>query len=186
MMYDDKFAQKFFDIYNKLPKNRQFWNYGSAKISGLIPQIDELSKYYLETYHAEDIKNLNELLNKQNEFYKTAYGIENYNKNNYGESKMKDLYYRLGNAMLKQMRDYSKNEENKNYDTLKSSNNSMTEHEFRNANSGVDNTQYALKNFTNLTRMFLKNEVIKFHDEISYELMQNEIEMNKREEQIDK
>lgn len=186
MMYDDKFAQKFFDIYNKLPKNRQFWNYGSAKISGLIPQIDELSKYYLETYHAEDIKNLNELLNKQNEFYKTAYGIGNHNKNNYGESKKKDLYYRLGNALLKQMRDYSKNEENKNYDTLKNSNNSMTEHEFRKANSGVDNTQYALKNFTNLTRIFLKSEVIKFHDEISYELMQNEIEMNKREEQIDK
>ena len=62
----------------------------------------------------------------------------------------------------------------------------MTEHEFRKANSGVDNTQYALKNFTNLTRIFLKSEVIKFHDEISYELMQNEIEMNKREEQIDK
>lgn len=57
----------------------------------------------MEKYHSDEFKELRERINTQEEVYKQAYGDS---KKDYGKNKMKDLYTRLGNAILKEIKKY--------------------------------------------------------------------------------
>lgn len=69
----------------------------------LQADIDNISTNYLEKYHSDEFKELRERINTQEEVYKQAYGDS---KKDYGKNKMKDLYIRLGNAILKEIKKY--------------------------------------------------------------------------------
>lgn len=70
------------------------------------PAIDQLSNLYLEKYHSEDLQQLRKLLNVQQEKYRQAYGDGKTAKNNYAQNKEQDLYTRLGNKILAELRNY--------------------------------------------------------------------------------
>lgn len=113
--------------------------------------------------------------------YKTAYGVGK-TQRSYKENKEKDLYYRVGNAIYKQMRDYAKEEEKQKYEELKNNDISMNEKQFRSSSSlNYRRTQNTFKNLTNLTNMFVSNELKKYKDELDYQLMQMEAKMKENE-----
>lgn len=106
---DFEFSNKMETLYTCLPKdNLRVWNYNSKEIKHLKPFIDSISKDYLNCYHKEDIEKLQEKLKEQEQKYTTAYGDTKRHQNNYAENKMQDLYTRLGNAILKELRDFEK------------------------------------------------------------------------------
>lgn len=104
---DDKLKDLFFDVYDSLPANKQYWNYNSKHLNSSVRnKIDTLSKYYIEQYNASEFKELEQLLEVQEEKYTRAYGSGSVN--NYHDNKIKDLYVRLGNAMILEFKEYDK------------------------------------------------------------------------------
>lgn len=105
-LYKDKeFIKEFMRIHDRLPKNKKLWNYGMNSLNYIRPDLDGLISIYLEKYHSSELKELKELLKKYEEIYERSYGKS---KNNYAQNKIDDLYKRLGNVILKEMKSYDK------------------------------------------------------------------------------
>lgn len=105
---DKKFRRDFLDLYESLPDvNRTMWNYNSNVMSSLHPRIDALTTAYINTYHSEDFAELKENLTLQQQAYQKAYG-NSQKGNNFAENKIQDLYTRMGNAILKELKDYDR------------------------------------------------------------------------------
>lgn len=99
---DKEIVQKVVALYSEMPNcNKSLWNYNSNIMKPLQSRIDEISNLYLEKYHADDFNKLKGMIQKQSELYKKAYGD---GKNDFQETKMRDLYTRLGNSILKTVR----------------------------------------------------------------------------------
>ena len=107
LIFDDKFKKKVDLIYKVLPANRKSWAYNAEDMEHLKPLIDAISKSYLEHYHKEDIKELQRQLQKREAVYREAYG-ENHRNGSFAENKIQDLYTRLGNAILSDLKKYDK------------------------------------------------------------------------------
>lgn len=104
LVQDEELVKLFEDLYQKMPDcNRNLWNYNNPIMARLRADIDNISTNYLEKYHSDEFKELRERINTQEEVYKQAYGDS---KKDYGKNKMKDLYTRLGNAILKEIKKY--------------------------------------------------------------------------------
>ena len=89
-------------LYETLPDcNRSLWNYNNSIMKPYQQKIDDISHSYIENYHSEDFKQLLSMLDKQSNLYRTAYGNSN---SDFKETKLKDLYSRMGNSILKSIR----------------------------------------------------------------------------------
>ncbi len=103
---DKDLAHAFLDLYYKMPDTaRNLWNYNNPVMVPLQPEIDQLANMYLEKYHKEEFAELKIMLQEQDEKYQQAYGNSN---RSYAEGKMQDLYTRLGNAILAEIREYDR------------------------------------------------------------------------------
>lgn len=117
---DDKvLKEKTLELLKKLPNNKRYWQYGYNKINNVKPLIDAISKYYIETYHKEDYKELMKRLTIEELELKRIYGEGQEGKEkgrykDYKKNKEKELYKRVGNSILKELRDYVKEEQEKN------------------------------------------------------------------------
>lgn len=104
---DQDLCRQFLDLYKKMPDvNRNLWNYNNPIMHSLKKEIDQLSSSYLEKYHKDDWMQFQKMIAEQAEKYKEAYGGES----DYAEGKTQDLYTRMGNAILKEIREYDKEE----------------------------------------------------------------------------
>lgn len=105
---DRELAHRFLDLYRHMPDcNRNLWNYNNPVMHPLKQEIDSISEDYMNRYHGEEYRELKERLQIQGQKYHTAYGDTG---RSYEETKMKDLYTRMGNAILKEIRQYDKEE----------------------------------------------------------------------------
>ena len=107
---DPELAKQFCNIYYQLPNDRRTWKYNMNAMQGIRPELDKLSKLYIQKYHAEDMKVLTTLLIRQQQLYYQAYGNSKdpNQQNQYAQNKMNDMYGRLGNCILKEMLLYDK------------------------------------------------------------------------------
>ena len=104
---DKDFAKNFLKLYEKMPDcDRKMWVYNSNQMFHLRPEIDRLTMQYIEKYHGKEFKELQTMLRVQDLKYQEAYG--GIQKGKFEETKMKDLYTRMGNQILKEMRAYDK------------------------------------------------------------------------------
>lgn len=107
--YDKDLRQAFLKVYNNLPANKQHWNYNSTSLGSLNRKnLDELSRLYIQKFHQKDYEAFKENVKKQQEKYKEAYGDGDKIVNQYAENKEKELYERLGNSILKEMKEYDR------------------------------------------------------------------------------
>lgn len=107
--YDKDLRQAFLKVYNNLPANKQYWNYNSTNLGNLNRKnLDELSRLYIQKFYAQDYEEFKQNVKKQQEKYKEAYGDGEKVVNQYAENKEKELYERLGNSILKEMKEYDK------------------------------------------------------------------------------
>lgn len=103
---NEKLLKSFLELYNKLekiPKGK--WNYNDKAMTFLRGDIDKLSHAYMELYHKEDFAELKEKLITQDERYRKGYGKTD---SSFVQGKVNDLYTRLGNAILKELKEYDK------------------------------------------------------------------------------
>lgn len=131
VVYNPIFEQAILDLYKKLPNQRNRWLYGYSKGQHFQEPLDRLIRLYLATYHQEECHKLNQWLVKMDHEYATAYrkapgrperikknGSIYYNADmgkaytkplsGYRENKLHDLYSRLGNTILRELRTFDK------------------------------------------------------------------------------
>lgn len=107
LMEEEKFYEPFLHIYEKLPTDRRTWKYGMNAMKGLRPELDNLSKMYIENYHKDSFQELVVRIVQQQTAYARAYGTKN-ESGRYLQNKLEDLYQRLGNAILDELREFDK------------------------------------------------------------------------------
>lgn len=105
---DKDLKDKFLNIYQCLPRtgNKGLWNYNNSAMAKVRPMIDDLIRDYIQKYNKDDYKLLVDMLARQSEMYKTSYGINS--SRDFQKNKIDELYSRLGNQLLKEMREYDK------------------------------------------------------------------------------
>ncbi|WP_322552784.1 MobP2 family relaxase [Priestia megaterium] len=104
----------FVQIYNHLPEDKRQWQYSYRTLKPMKPFIDVLSQKYIEKYHRNEYQQLLKKLDKEVEELKKAYGegkVDEKRYKNYKQTKIDDLYKRMGNAFLKEMKDYDKQQQ---------------------------------------------------------------------------
>ena len=122
------FRKAFLDLYNSMPNvDRKMWNYNSNVLVDVRPQIDNLTNAYIQWYHPEDYKKLQDLIRDQKEAYQKAYGNSK-SGNWYAENKIQDLYTRMGNTILKEIKEYDRKQ--KFQEMKKNNQNSKTQQSY--------------------------------------------------------
>lgn len=106
LIKDRKLCKQFLQLYHALPENRQLWKYNMAALEHLRPQIDALSRAYIEQYHSKDYEELKKLLTEQERKQTIAYGQKS--RGGFSDNKIRDLYSRMGNTILKEALHYDR------------------------------------------------------------------------------
>lgn len=99
------------EIVQKLPSDKRQWYYNYNSMQEVRPLIDNLTKYYIETYKKDEFKELVDRLEKEDKFYKEVYGKRKVETTTYKDNKIQDLYTRMGNTILKEIKEYVKEED---------------------------------------------------------------------------
>ncbi|MCF6799929.1 relaxase MobL [Bacillus sp. ET1] len=104
----------FLMVYNHLPQDKRQWQYSYNTIKPLKPYIDTLSEKYIKKYHQKEYQQLIKNLDKEVKELKKAYGEGTRDKGryeNYKQTKIDDLYKRMGNAFLQEMKTYDRKQQ---------------------------------------------------------------------------
>lgn len=102
---DSEIKSKFLELCQNLPeipKNRM--NYGNKEMRQYRAVLDEISEKFLKVYSSEKYYELREILDRQSLLYTEAYGGDQ--GGNYKKNKLQELKEKMGNAVLKQAKDY--------------------------------------------------------------------------------
>ncbi|MBC8611885.1 hypothetical protein H8702_12375 [Massilimaliae timonensis] len=102
-----KLARRFVKLYRKLPADRRKWFYNMNAMKPFQNEIDDMTRVFVRIYYQKEFAKYQRLLVREQETFKEAYG-ENSKADDYAKNKMNDFYQRMGNAILKEMREYSK------------------------------------------------------------------------------
>ncbi|MEH7338932.1 MobP2 family relaxase [Priestia megaterium] len=118
---DSSFARRnrelkplFLMVYNHLPQDKRQWQYSYNTIKPLKPYIDTLSEKYIKKYHQKEYQQLIKNLDKEVKELKKAYEAGARDKGryeNYKQTKIDDLYKRMGNAFLQEMKAYDRKQQ---------------------------------------------------------------------------
>lgn len=96
------------NIRANLPEDISKWQYNNKEMKKLQPMIDQYTNNYMNQYHKEEFDEYKKLIKEDAEFNKSLYGEGDKEKGKYKNSeefKMKDLNAKMGNALLKQLKE---------------------------------------------------------------------------------
>lgn len=108
---DEELKKMFLNVYQKLPSDRRQWYYAYHSLDSIRPEINQLSEYYVKTYHPDDYEQLMKVLDNGSATRREAFGEGKKERElykNFKQTNIGDLYQRLGNAFLNEMRSYAK------------------------------------------------------------------------------
>lgn len=166
---DKEIKKMIKDILNELPEDRKQWNYNNNSMKNARPKIDNLTKYYIENYKKEEYKELLNELTKGEEFLKDTYGVgEKFRYKDYKKNKINDLYTRMGNNILSELR--VKDKEEKNKEKIRNNNN----------NRLIVNTFNINKKDINRIKNAVSNDVESAKNQNVYRKLEKEIEYERK------
>ena len=149
------------EIIKILPEDKRQWQYGYNSLHEVKPLLDELTSYYIKNYKKDDFEKLINSLDDEEEYLKEVYGEgEKHFYKNYKKNKIDELYYRMGNALLREIKtEVIKKNDNKSF--IK--------------NYSYTNLVLTAKDIKRLKKVFDK-DFEKIKNELAYERLQREIE----------
>lgn len=108
LFQEPAFQKDLQQLYEKLPRNvnRNLWAYNANVMAPLREELDRISTRYLNTYQGESFRKLKEAIEERGSQYREAYGDTGRDY-----QKLEDLYQRLGNAILKELKHYDRQRE---------------------------------------------------------------------------
>ncbi|MGG3102099.1 MobP2 family relaxase [Bacillus velezensis] len=105
---DKETKSLFIKVLNELPENKRYWQYSYEQISHLRPNIDEISRRYVIKYHGKEFDEVCKRLDEEVKVMREAFGdAKKTQYEGYKQNKINDLYKRLGNAVLKEMKNHA-------------------------------------------------------------------------------
>ncbi|MGN0027767.1 MAG: MobP2 family relaxase [Clostridium sp.] len=147
------------EIIKKLPEDKRQWHYNYNSLSEVRPMLDMLTRYYINNYRQKEFEELEKCLDEESEFLKNVYGEgQKFFYKNYKKNKIDELYMRMGNTLLKEIK--------KDIDTQKE------KKDFKNNSHNIILTK---KDIRRLKKIFDK-EFDQIKNEMAYERLRNEIE----------
>ena len=149
------------EIIKRLPEDKRQWQYGYNSLHEVKPLLDELTSYYIKNYKKDDFEELIKSLDDEEEYLKEVYGEgEKHFYKNYKKNKIDELYYRMGNALLREIKtEVIKKNDSKSF--IK--------------NYSSTNIILTAKDIKRLKKVFDK-DFEKIKNELAYERLQREIE----------
>lgn len=154
------------EIVQKLPSDKRQWHYNYNSMQEVRPLIDNLTKYYIETYKKDEFKELVDRLEKEDKFYKEVYGKRKVETTTYKDNKIQDLYTRMGNTILKEIKEYVKEEDLKSQKKFEN----LQERWERNKNIIIT------KQSISMMKKSLNDDINSMKNQREYEKLQNSIE----------
>lgn len=187
--YDKDLRQAFLKVYKNLPQNKQYWNYNSTNLGNQNRKnLDDLSRLYIEKFHKGDYEEFQQAVKKQQEKYREAYGNGEKTVNRYAENKEKELFERLGNTILKEMKEYDReltaqgwkgnptNLKMANYQLENTLNNKML------ANHNIQRGLDIMGSAMNHINKSFKKDFQSLKNLREYEILQQKIEIQKKQD----
>ncbi|MBE7122009.1 MobP2 family relaxase [Bacillus cereus] len=99
------------EIYAGLPSNKKDWSYGSKKMPKETRyKIDELTELLMQDNPI--FKEYKEAVEKESDFQKELYGESGREDKDYAKNQMEDMHKRMGNSLLKELKEKKPYEEN--------------------------------------------------------------------------
>lgn len=127
---DPEWEKAFVSLYQKLPNQRNRWTYGYAKGQKFLEPLDNLVQMHLEKFYPKEFAELVRKISKLDKGYRATYhgekeadrtmGFKEANGrvhvemdrveqgSGFKENKIADLYTRLGNAILQEVKNMDK------------------------------------------------------------------------------
>ncbi|MDB2106637.1 MobP2 family relaxase [Clostridium paraputrificum] len=172
---DKEMKKQFINIIKLLPEDLSQWQYAYNSIDEARPLIDNLSKYYINNYCKEDFNELDKLLDVEVDEYKKLYGEgrEGKEKGKYKDYKTNELdylYKRMGNAFLKEMKEYAK--EQRKYSRL------IERGDMKKNNVSSNRINITRKQINDVKRRMI-NELQHMKNKKTYRELEREIEAEK-------
>src|SRR5699024_3083974 len=163
-----KIVNKFNKIYNSLPNNKRMWMYNIKESKNLQTEIKSLSDIYISKKNSKDSKYFTNNINKNIEEYKKIYG--NSRAIDYKNYVYKDMYTRMGNSILTEMKKFDSEKNNiSNINFKKKRNKLQSKYAIR---KEMQNSVYHLDRYMNDNLQNIKNQN-------EHEQIQKEQEMNR-------
>jgi hypothetical protein len=165
----------FLLVYNYLPKDKRQWQYSYNTLKPLKPYIDTLSEKYIQKYHPKEYRQLMKTLDGEVNELKKAYGegkVNQYRYKDYKQNKIDELYQRMGNAFLQEMKTYDKKQQR--------AQNLM---EYKKSTKRPKGFQQHVSMHASLKRMerAFKSEYESWKNQQHYERMQRESQRNQQQ-----
>lgn len=101
-------VKQFQKIHSMLPDDKRQWKYNMNGLKEVRPEINKLTDMYIEKYFKREFEDFNKQLDKEVDIYKKAYG-SNSKAEQYKETKLQDMYTRMGNTVLSEIKEFEKN-----------------------------------------------------------------------------
>ncbi|WP_079473990.1 MobP2 family relaxase [Marinococcus halophilus] len=169
---DRGMKKDFLAIKKQLPENKRYWQYGYQNINHVKPDLDKLTEKYLQKNFPKEMKQLDQKLNKEEKMLKKVYGEGNESRyKDYKQNKKDDLYKRMGNTFLQEMKSYDYKE--KNIEQKKRSSNMSDKRVNFQKNRALNQIQYGLNRVVHA-------ELNSYQNQNAYEQMQRNIQNNQR------
>lgn len=157
-------VKQFKHIHQLLPEDKRLWKYNMNGIADTRKEIDKFTTLYVERHFKKEFEDFKMTLNKEVENHKKLYG-DSEKAEKYRDTKMTDLYTRMGNAVLTEIKQYDKNS-NSIKDVSQSKTNAFKEQkEFKDV-------------FYSINRV-MKNELQSYKNQNEFERLQREKEMER-------
>ncbi|MGX9758820.1 MobP2 family relaxase [Clostridioides difficile] len=111
---DYEMKKMFKKVITNLPVDKRQWHYNYNTMKNSRVYLDKMTAYYINTYKKKEYNELLKKLDKQEEVLKTIYGVGQFEKyKDYKTNKIKDLQTRMGNTILKEVKVFIKEKENR-------------------------------------------------------------------------
>lgn len=98
-------VRQFKKVHQMLPEDKRMWRYNMNALQKVRPEIDKLTTIYIEKNFKTEFKDFQKQLEKEVEIHRRMYGSSEKSENYY-QTKMTDLYTRMGNTILKEASAY--------------------------------------------------------------------------------
>lgn len=98
-------VRQFKKVHQMLPEDKRMWRYNMNALQEVRPEIDKLTTIYIEKNFKTEFKDFQKQLEKEVEIHRRRYGSSEKSENYY-QTKMTDLYTRMGNTILKEASAY--------------------------------------------------------------------------------
>lgn len=106
---DFDLLQLYKDIYKALPDDKRMWKYNMNALHDVRPLLDAFSSKYMQRYHHDELQEFDQALKAETDFREALYGSGQDGKEagrakDYEHNKYNELYARMGNSILGEMR----------------------------------------------------------------------------------